>query len=202
MTGFPIHRLRRVSVVGLEDFLGDMVRYSTIQVDAFLKIMKEWKVSRSPAKKEELIMQRVDMMIGPRNFATLKAEQFMQDVVSYYQVEDSADKLAGAMIEGGFGSVPILAKDGKVVGIVSEFDLLQTILEDKELANVTAGEIMTKGNVSITKDAQTSEIIHVLQNKHLIRVTVIDAQGRLVGIVARRDILLGYLRASKPIWTF
>jgi len=36
-------------------------------------------------------MQRVEMMIGPRDFATLKAEQFMQDVVSYYQVEDPAD---------------------------------------------------------------------------------------------------------------
>ena len=37
-------------------------------------------------------MQRVEMMIGPRDFATLEAEQFMQDVVSYYQVEDPADK--------------------------------------------------------------------------------------------------------------
>jgi CBS-domain-containing membrane protein len=67
-------------------------------------------------------MQRVEMMIGPRDFATLKAEQFMQDVVSYYQVNDLADKLAGAITEGGFGSVPILSDDGKMVGIVSEFD--------------------------------------------------------------------------------
>jgi CBS domain-containing protein len=147
-------------------------------------------------------MQRVEMMIGPRDFATLKAEQFMQDVVSYYQVEDPADKLAGAMIEGGFGSVPILTKDRKVVGIVSEFDILQAISEGKDLAQVTAGEIMTRGSVSVTKDTIATEIIQLLQDKHLIRVTVVDAQERLVGIVARRDILLGYLRASKPIWTF
>ena len=38
----------------------------------------------------------VEMMIGPRNLATLKAaEQFMRDVVSYYQVNDPANKLAG-----------------------------------------------------------------------------------------------------------
>ena len=147
-------------------------------------------------------MQRVEMMIGPRDFATLKAEQFMQDVVSYYQVNDPAHKLAGAMIEGGFGSVPILSEGGKVVGIVSEFDLLQAISEGKDLAQITAGEIMTKGHVSITRDTQATEIIQLLQNKHLIRVPVVDAQEKLVGIVARRDILLGYLRASKPIWTF
>jgi CBS-domain-containing membrane protein len=154
-------------------------------------------------EKEVLIMQRVEMMIGPRDFATLKAEQFMQDVVSYYQVEDPADKLAGAMTEGGFGSVPILTKDRKVVGIVSEFDILQAISEGKDLAQVTAGEIMTRGSVSVTKETIATEIIQLLQDKHLIRVTVVDAQERLVGIVARRDFLVGYLRATKPIiWSF
>jgi CBS domain-containing protein len=141
-------------------------------------------------------------MIGPKDFATLKAEQFMQDVVSYYQVEDTGDKLAGAMTEGGFGSIPILAKDGTVVGIVSEFDLLKAITEGKDLSKMTAGEMMTKGNVSVTKDTSATEIIHLLQSQHLIRVAVVDAQGKLLGVVARRDILLGYLRATKPIWTF
>lgn len=147
-------------------------------------------------------MQRVEMMIGPRDFATLRAEQFMQDVVSYYQVQDPADKLAGAITEGGFGSVPILTEEGKVVGIVSEFDLLQAISQGKDLAQLTAGEIMTKGPISVTKDTPATEIIQLLQSNHLIRVTVVDAQDKLVGIIARRDILLGYLRASKPIWTF
>ncbi len=147
-------------------------------------------------------MQRVEMMIGPRDFATLKAEQFMQDVVSYYQVHDPANKLAGAITEGGFGSVPILSEDGKVVGIVSEFDLLQAISQGKDLAQITAGEIMTKGPVSVTRDTRATEIIQLLHNNHLIRVPIVDAQEKLVGIVARRDILLGYLRASKPIWTF
>jgi CBS domain-containing protein len=147
-------------------------------------------------------MRRVDYMIGPKDFATLKAEQFMQDVVSYYQVEDTGDKLAGAMTEGGFGSIPILAKDGTVVGIVSEFDLLKAITEGKDLSKMTAGEMMTKGNISVTKDTSATEIIHLLQSQHLIRVAVVDAQGKLLGVVARRDILLGYLRATKPIWTF
>ena len=147
-------------------------------------------------------MRRVEFMIGPHDFTTLKAEQFMQNVVSYYHMEDTGDKLAGAITEGGFGSVPILSEDGMVLGIVSEFDLLQAISEGKDLAQVTAGEIMTKGHVSVTRDTRASEIIQLLQNNHLIRVPVVDAQEKLVGIVARRDILLGYLRASKPIWTF
>jgi CBS domain-containing protein len=141
-------------------------------------------------------------MVGARDFETLKAEHFMQDVVSYYRVESTGDRLAGAITEGGFGSVPILANDGKVLGIVSEFDLLKAIMEGKELAKVTAGDIMTKGAISVTRDTPAMDIIHLLQSKHLIRVAVVDAEGKLVGIVARRDILLGYVRATKPIWTF
>jgi CBS domain-containing protein len=147
-------------------------------------------------------MRRVDYMVSARDFATIKAEVFMQDVVSYYQVDDTGDRLAGAITEGGFGSVPILAKDGKVLGIVSEFDLLKAIMEGKELSKVTAGDIMTKGAISVTADTPAMEIIHLLQSKHLIRVAVVDAEGKLIGIVSRRDILLGYVRATKPIWTF
>jgi len=147
-------------------------------------------------------MRRVDYMVGARDFATLKAEHFMQDVVSYYRVETTGDKLAGAISEGGFGSVPILAENGKVLGVVSEFDLLQTIMEGKELTKVTAGDIMTKGAISVTKDTPAMEIVNLLQGKHLIRVAVVDAEGKLVGIVSRRDILLGYVRATKPMWTF
>ena len=147
-------------------------------------------------------MRRADYMVGARDFTTLKAEHVMQDVVSYYQVDDKGDRLAGAITEGGFGSVPILGKDGKVLGIVSEFDLLKVIMEGKALSTVTAGEIMTKGVITVTQDTPVMEVIQLLQGKHLIRVPVVDAENRLVGIVARRDILLGNLRATKPIWTF
>jgi CBS domain-containing protein len=147
-------------------------------------------------------MRRTDYMVGVRDFATLNAAQIMQDVVSYYRADDMADRLAGTISEGGFGSVPILAEDGKVLGIVSEFDLLKGIMEGKELSKITAGEIMTKGAITVTQDTKVMEIIHLLQGKHLIRVPVVDGEGKLVGIVARRDILVGYLRATKPIWTF
>ena len=147
-------------------------------------------------------MRRVEHMIGPHDFAALKAEQFMQNVVSYYHAEDTGDRLAGAITEGGFGSVPILAGDGKVLGIVTEFDLLKAIKEGKELWKVTAGEIMTKGAISVTQDTLAMEIIQLLQSKHLIRVAVVDAEGKLVGVVSRRDILIGYLKATKPIWRF
>ena len=147
-------------------------------------------------------MRRVDYMVGARDFKTLEAEQFMQDVVTSYRVEDTLDRLAGAMSEGGFGSVPILAKDGKLVGIVSEFDLLKVIEEGKELDKVTAGEIMVKDPITVSRNTLSMEIIQLLQERHFIRTPVVDADGKLVGVVSRRDIIQGYLRANKVVGGF
>ena len=147
-------------------------------------------------------MRRVDYMVGARDFKTLEAEQFMQDVVTSYHVEDTVDRLAGAMSEGGFGSVPILAKDGKLVGIVSEFDLLKAIEEGKEMAKVTAGEIMIKDPITVARNTPAMEIIHLLQERHFIRTPVVDADGKLAGVVSRRDIIQGYLRATKAVRGF
>ena len=147
-------------------------------------------------------MRRVDYMVGARDFKTLEAEQFMQDVVTSYHVEDTIDRLAGAMSEGGFGSVPILAKDGKLVGIVSEFDLLKAIEEGKDLEKVTAGEIMIKNPITVARNTLAMEIIHLLQERHFIRTPVVDADGKLVGVVSRRDIIQGYLKATKVVRGF
>jgi CBS domain-containing protein len=145
-------------------------------------------------------MRLVDFMTSTHDFATLKADEFMQNGVSYFHDEDTGDKVARAITVGGFGSVPVLADNGTVLGIVSEFDLLKAIMEGKKLWTVTAGDIMTRGMISVTKNTPAMEIIQLLQNKHLIRVGVVDAEGKLAGIIARSDILFGYLRATKPIW--
>jgi CBS domain-containing protein len=147
-------------------------------------------------------MRRVDYMVGARDFKTLEAEQFMQDVVTSFRVEDTVDRLAGAMSEGGFGSVPILAKDGKLLGIVSEYDLLKAIEEGKEMTKVTAGEIMVKDPITVDRNTLAMEIIHLLQERHFIRTPVVDADGRLVGVVSRRDLIQGYLRANKVVGGF
>ena len=147
-------------------------------------------------------MRRVDYMVGARDFKTLEAEQFMQDVVTSFRVEDTVDRLAGAMSEGGFGSVPILAKDGKLLGIVSEYDLLKAIEEGKEMTKVTAGEIMVKDPITVARNTPAMEIIHLLQERHFIRTPVVDADGKLVGVVSRRDLIQGYLRANKVVGGF
>ena len=136
-------------------------------------------------------------MVGARDFKTLIAEQFMQDGVDAYRPEDDGETLAQAMTEGGFGSVPIVDQDRHLLGIVSEFDLLRALNEEKHLASVKAGDLMTPNPITVSPETPTMDIIQSLEAKHLIRMPVVNEEGKLLGVVARRDVLQGYLNAIR-----
>ena len=139
--------------------------------------------------------RRVDFMLGGEDFKKMTAAHVMQTDVYYFSEESPAIDLVSAMTLGGFGSVPITTSQDVVVGIVSEFDLLEAIREGKDLRQVKASEIMTQEAISVDEDTPVDKIVSLLQAKHLIRVPVVDKNGILIGIVARRDILLGYLKS-------
>ena len=147
-------------------------------------------------------MRRVDFIVGARDFKTLKAEQFMEDGVYAYRPEDDGETLAQAMTEGGFGSVPIVDQDRHLLGIASEFDLLRAVKEEKHLASVKAGDLMTPNPVTVSPETLAMDIIQLLEAKHLIRMPVVNEEGQLLGVVARRDVLLGYLNAIRVTRVF
>ena len=147
-------------------------------------------------------MRRVDYLVGETDFNTLTAAQFMQEDVVYFSKSVKGEKLAAAIVTGGFGSVPIVDEDLKPIGIVSEYDLLKAVRTEKDLHKMTAEEIMTKPAVTVSIETKSGEVMKVLENLHLIRLPVVDQDGKLAGVVARRDLLQGYLQSQVPakVW--
>ncbi len=128
-------------------------------------------------------------------FGKLTVGAIMEKQVQSAEKDTTAEMIASYMMDG-FGSVPIVDENNKLVGIVSEFDLLAALRKGKKLKDVAAGEILTPNPVSVTQDTDVVTLMDVLQNNHLIRVPVLDNVGNLIGIVARRDLLRGYLQTS------
>jgi predicted transcriptional regulator len=100
-----------------------------------------------------------------------------------------------SLLMEGFGSIPIIDRTERLVGLVSEFDLLNAIRQGKRLAEITAQDIMTGNPISVTRDTDVLTVIDVLHCNHLIRVPVVDSARRFVGILARRHILREYLHS-------
>ncbi|MDC4203928.1 MAG: CBS domain-containing protein [Candidatus Manganitrophus sp.] len=140
-------------------------------------------------------MRRVEFMLGGEDFKKMTAAHFMESDVYYYSQNAPATELINAMTRGGFGSLPIVAPGKVLVGIVSEYDLLNAIMAGRDLKTLTAGEIMTADPVTISEETPAQDILAILQAKHFIRVPVVDENRVLVGVVARRDILLGFKKS-------
>lgn len=130
-------------------------------------------------------------------FDRLNVADVMEKDVQYGHKQTKGDVLASLMIEG-FGGAPIVDEKQRLIGIVTEFDLLGVLDSGKKLSDISASQIMTHETISVTPHTDIRTLIYVLQTNHVIRVPVIDnTDGKLIGIVARRDILLGYV-GSKP----
>jgi CBS domain-containing protein len=61
---------------------------------------------------------------------------------------------------------------------------------------------MTPSPVTVRPETPAMDIIDRLEGKHLIRMPVVNEEGKLLGVVARRDVLLGYLNATRPTKVF
>ncbi len=141
-------------------------------------------------------MRQSEFMIGGIDFKDINASRMMETNVVTVPPNTTWHDMARTMTERGFGDVPIVDANKKLVGIVTEYDLLKALRERKDINNTTAKDIMTKDVVCVTEETHALEIINILETKHLIRLPVVK-NGKLVGIVARRDILLAYLKAAE-----
>ncbi|MFQ5579743.1 MAG: CBS domain-containing protein [Nitrospiria bacterium] len=141
-------------------------------------------------------MRRIDFLEGGKSMTDVTASHVMEDKVVYYGEAASCHDLAEAMVKGGFGSIPIVDGGMTLIGLVSEYDVLNALMQGKYLLKTPASEVMTQPVVSINKETPIKEVIALLQSRHFIRVPVVDHDGKLIGIVSRRDIIGCYLETS------
>lgn len=144
-------------------------------------------------------MRETEYMCRACDPKTLPVRELMQHAVVTCRPKDSGMAVAQTLTEGNFGSVPLVEDDRTLVGLISEFDLLQAMVQEKDLRQVTAADIMTRDVVTVPEDMMLSELSKVLQERHLIRVPVVKGKT-LVGVVARRDIVYGYVSAVATYW--
>ncbi|MEI5525587.1 CBS domain-containing protein [Streptomyces brasiliscabiei] len=108
-------------------------------------------------------------------------------------------------------ALPVLEGEGRVVGVVSEADLLhkeefrdaedpQGDFADRLKAGaVTAGELMNAPAVSVHPDATLAEAARIMARRKVKRLPVVDRVGMLQGVVSRGDLLKVFLRPDEEL---
>lgn len=101
---------------------------------------------------------------------------------------------AAMLVANGFTGAPVVTAEGVVRGMVSEADLLrgQTIPDpdqpDARRLDVTAADVMTPEPVTMRPTDDLADVVAAMLRHGVRSVPIVD-EGRLVGIVSRRDVL-------------
>jgi CBS domain-containing protein len=132
-------------------------------------------------------------------------------------VKRSADykEICSVLRQYRVSACPVITDAGKVVGVVSEADLLYKVAdpnppsglirlrwklgEESKVNAVTAGQLMTSPAISIQPDAPLAVAARVMQDRRVRRLPVVGPGGMLIGIVSRTDLLSVYDRNDLDI---
>ncbi len=123
--------------------------------------------------------------------------------------------MAAMLREQRVSAFPVIDEDGKVIGVVSESDLLvKAALEGtvpgtlqgltqrrvrSQVTGLTAADLMTRPAVTIGPDEPVSHAARLMYSKRVKRLPVVSDDGRLIGIVTRSDVLSVYRRPDAEI---
>jgi CBS domain-containing protein len=126
--------------------------------------------------------------------------------------------IVAALREHRVSAFPVLDDQGKVIGVVSEADMLikealaggydgmpgmiTGLLRHKEqekARGITAGDLMTRPAVTVGAEDTVQDAARIMCRHKVRRLPVIDADGHLVGIVSRTNVLSVFNRSDEEI---
>ncbi len=139
----------------------------------------------------------------------MRAREIMTRSVVTVRAGDPAKQAAGLLAEHRITAMPVLDETGRLVGMVSEADLLAHRVAHDPRSHLwrdeqpqpdpahTVGEVMTRTVVSLGPDADTASLAEVMLDRDLRSIPIVDG-GSVVGIVSRRDLLRTLVRSPAP----
>ena len=101
----------------------------------------------------------------------------------------TATEVSTRLLIGEFNGVPVIDNNIRVIGIVTAADILRAIRQGKNLDSLRTTDIMTRNPIVVMQDTELEEIIDIMIQRVIVLVPVVDDDKKLIGVVARLDIL-------------
>lgn len=104
------------------------------------------------------------------------------------QKNSNAKSVAIALLSSHTPGAPVVDEAGKFVGFISEFDLLKTIEEGKDLDSLSAEDLMKKDRIAISATTSLREAAKLMEENRLLNLPV-EENGVVTKTVTRHDLL-------------
>jgi len=127
------------------------------------------------------------------------AADIMSTELIVIQDDENVEEALKTLINYKVTGLPVVDKKGKMLGVLSEYDLIRQIAKNKR---ITSDIFLKKIEFShptetVNADAPIQEVIKKFVELKFRRLPVVDKKNKLVGIITRRDLMrMFYYRAK------
>ncbi|MFK0246006.1 CBS domain-containing protein [Amycolatopsis azurea] len=138
-----------------------------------------------------------------------RVREVMRSQVLTVRPETPFKAITVLLASWGVSGVPVVADEGRVVGVVSQRDLLEREIRHRllrirprlrrKVQGSRADELMTTPAITVPRDAGVEEAIRLMEDHGVHRLPVLDDDAKLVGIVGRSDLLRSFLRSDSGL---
>ncbi len=131
--------------------------------------------------------KQMNKLLPVRSIMTREVKTVLPDTLIF----DAMRLLPKYQISG----LPVVDEGNKLVGILTEKDVLKILTQEKISYQDTVSKYMTKRVVSFKEDASALTVCRFFQRNPIRRVPIVK-DGELIGVVSRRDIICLILEAK------
>jgi CBS-domain-containing membrane protein len=145
-------------------------------------------------------------------------KEIMTTRVLWVRKDTSFREMAAALRKNRVSAFPVLDNEGKVIGVVSEADLLtkEALIDEQDRPpgvitgilrhkdqqksrGITAGDLMTTQVVTVAPEDTVEHAARLMYDRRVKRLPVTDVSRHLVGIISRADVLSVFDRPDEDI---
>ena len=103
--------------------------------------------------------------------------------------EATADEAIARMVENNIGSLPVVDSDGRLVGVISERDLIRELHDrGEDFRSCPIQAIMTLDPITCDMDDEVEAVMGQMSERRIAKVPVVD-RGTLAGVVSVGDVV-------------
>lgn len=147
----------------------------------------------------------------------MKIKEIMTEEVVSIKPDDNAKDAVGLLFKMRISGLPVIDAHGKLVGMFTEKDILAHILPSyiekvgrfiyeenpksikkkfMELQNFKVSQLVRTEVVTVDEDTALCEVAHIMLLERVRRIPVLNKEKKVVGIVAREDIVKSYAKEA------
>ena len=121
----------------------------------------------------------------------MKVEELMTRETQTCTPETNLVAAAMRMWEGDCGTLPVLTDGGRVVGMITDRDIcIAAATKHRAPAEIAVSEAMTGKVYACAPDADVHDALKTMRQERIHRLPVVDAEGKLRGILSMNDVVL------------